>query len=148
MDDIDIAIAEGRFSDALRLTPQLDTIMRQRGLTGPADDFIRDTGINLVEAGEVAGGNQLIRSVPADPKGDTGVLALARGGDFAAAENAVHAMQAEFPQGTLWNDYRGPQVQAIIALATHKPKEAISALERARPLEGRDPVISMLRGDT
>jgi DNA-binding winged helix-turn-helix (wHTH) protein/tetratricopeptide (TPR) repeat protein len=145
--DIDIAIAEGRFSDALRLTPQLDTIMRQRGLTGPADDFIRETGINLIEAGEVAAGTQLIRSVPADPKGDIGVITLAWAGDFAAAENAVHAMQAEFPQGTLWNDYRGPQVQAMIALATHKPKDAISALERLRPLDGRDPVNSMLRGN-
>ena len=147
MDDIDIAIAEGRFSDALRLTPQLDTIMRQRGLTGPADDFIRDTGINLIEAGEVAAGSRLIRSVPPNPKGDSGVLALARVGDFATAENAVHAMQAEFPQGTLWNDYRGPQVQAIVALATHRLKDAISALERVRPLEGRDPVIGVLRGD-
>ena len=147
MDDIDIAIAEGRFSDTLRLTPQLDAIMRQTGLTGPADDFIRDNGINLIEAGDVADGTRLLRSIASDPKGDTGVLALARAGDFAAAEDAIHAMQAEFPQGTLWNDYRGPEVQAIIALATHKPKDAISRLERVRPLDGRDPVISMLRGD-
>ena len=146
-DEIDIAIAEGRFSDALRLTPQLNTIMRQRGLTGPADDFIREIGRNLIEAGEVAAGTQLLRSVPVNPKGDTGVLALARAGDFAGVENAVRAMQTEFSQGTLWNDYRGPQVQAIIALAMHKPKEAISALERVRPLEGRDPVIGMLRGN-
>jgi DNA-binding winged helix-turn-helix (wHTH) protein/tetratricopeptide (TPR) repeat protein len=146
-DEIDIAIAEGRFSDALRLTPPLDAIMRQRGLAAPADGFLRDVGTNLIESGDVADGVRITRSAHVDPKDEISVLGLARIGDFAAAETAVHAMQTEFPQGTLWNEYRGPEIQAVIALATHKPKEAIDALERARPLEGRDPVISMMRGD-
>jgi predicted Zn-dependent protease len=147
MDEIDIAIAEGRFADAVRLTPALEAIMRQRGMSEPADGFIRDIGDNLIESGDVADGVRILRSAPVDPKDEISVLGLARAGDFAAAENAVHAMQAAFPHGTLWNDYRGPEIQAVIALATHKPKDAIDALERARPLEGRDPVISMLRGD-
>jgi DNA-binding winged helix-turn-helix (wHTH) protein/tetratricopeptide (TPR) repeat protein len=146
-DEISIAIAEGRFSDALRLASPLNTIMRQRGLAEPADGFLRDIGNNLIESGDVTDGVRITRSAPVDPKDEISVLGLARAGDFAAAETAVHAMQAEFPQGTLWNDYRGPEIQAIISLATHKPKDAINALERARPLEGRDPVISMLRGD-
>lgn len=146
-DEVIIAIAEGRFSDVQRLAPPLNAIMRQRGLAEPADGFLRDTGTNLIESGDVAEGIRILRSAPVDLKDETSVLGLARAGDIAAAENAVRAMQAEFPQGTLWNDYRGPEIQAIIALATHKPKDAIIALERVRPLEGRDPVISMMRGD-
>lgn len=146
-DEIDIAIAEGRFSDAVRLTPPLEAIMRQRGLAEPADGFVRDIGANLVETGDAADGLRLLRSVPLDPKDEISVVGLARVGDFAAAESAVNAMQVEYPQGTIWNDYRGPEVQAVIALAAHKPTDAIAALERSRPLEGRDPVISMLRGD-
>ncbi|WP_263380926.1 winged helix-turn-helix domain-containing protein [Granulicella paludicola] len=146
-DEISVAIAEGRFSDAHRLTPPLDGIMRRQGLLEPANGFIRDIGSNLVESGDVAEGISLLRSVPVDAKDDASVLGLAWAGDYAAAENAVHSMQAEFPQGTLWNDYRGPEIKAIVALATHRPKDAIQALERARPLEGRDPVISMLRGN-
>ncbi|SNS42682.1 DNA-binding winged helix-turn-helix (wHTH) domain-containing protein [Granulicella rosea] len=147
MDEIDIAIAEGRFADAVRLTPALEAIMRQRGMSEPADGFIRDIGDNLIESGDVADGVRILRSAPVDPKDEISVLGLARVGDFAAAESALRAMQSAFPQGTLWNDYRGPEIQAVIALATHRPKDAIDALERARPLEGRDPVISLLRGD-
>jgi DNA-binding winged helix-turn-helix (wHTH) protein/tetratricopeptide (TPR) repeat protein len=146
-DEILVAIAEGRFTDAVRLTRPLEAIMRQRGMTEPADDFIRNVGNNLIESGDVADGVRILRSVPVDPKDEMSVVGLAWAGDAVAAENAVHAMQTEFPQGTLWNDYRGPEVQAIIALSAHSPKDAIQALERARSLEGRDPVISMLRGD-
>jgi tetratricopeptide (TPR) repeat protein len=146
-DEIDIAIAEGRFSEALRLVPPLDATMRQRGLAEPANGFLREIGTNLIESGDVADGVRITGSAPFDPKDEVSVLGLARAGDFTAAETALHAMQAEFPQGTLWNDYRAPEIQAIISLARHKPKDAINALERARPLEGRDPVISMLRGD-
>jgi DNA-binding winged helix-turn-helix (wHTH) protein/tetratricopeptide (TPR) repeat protein len=146
-DEIEVAISEGRFSDALRLIPQLLAIMRRQGLTDAADDFLRAEGINLIESGAVIEGARLIRSAPVDPKSQLSVVATARVGDFAAAETALHTMQAEFPQGTLWNDYRGPEVEAIIALDQHKPKTAIAALERARPLEGREPFLIMVRGD-
>jgi eukaryotic-like serine/threonine-protein kinase len=121
--------------------------MQHHGLGGVANDLVRAEAINLVEAGDVTEGSRLFRSVAADPKDDISVLGLARVGDYASAESSLHAMQAEFPQGTIWNDYRGPEVQAIIALAMHKPKDALAALERARPLDGRSPVLPMLRGD-
>jgi DNA-binding winged helix-turn-helix (wHTH) protein/tetratricopeptide (TPR) repeat protein len=147
IEEAEIAITEGRFQDAHRLIPQIVALMRHHGLAGVADDLIRAEAVNLVEAGDVTEGGRLFRSVPVDPKNDISVLGLARVGDFASAESSLHAMQAEFPQGTIWNDYRGPEVQAIIALAMHKPKDALVALERVRPLDGRNPVIPMLRAD-
>lgn len=147
IEEVEIAITEGRFQDAHRLIPQIVALMQRHGLAGVANDLVRAEAINLVEAGDVTEGSRLFRSVPVDPKDDISVLGLARVGDFASAESSLHAMQAEFPQGTIWNDYRGPEVEAIIALATHKPKDAIAALERTRPLDGRNVVIPMLRAD-
>ena len=147
VEEVEIAITEGRFQDAHRLIPQIVALMQHHGLGGVANDLVRAEAINLVEAGDVTEGSRLFRSVAADPKDDISVLGLARVGDYASAESSLHAMQAEFPQGTIWNDYRGPEVQAIIALAMHKPIDALAALERARPLDGRSPVLPMLRGD-
>ncbi len=147
VEELEIAIAEGRFKDAHRLLPQIVALMRHHGLAGVADDLIRSEAVNLIEVGDVAEGIQLFRSVPVDPRNDISVVGLAAVGDFASAESSLRAMQAEFPQGTIWNDYRGPQVQAMIALAKHKPTDALAALERVRPLDGRNPVLPMLRAD-
>jgi predicted Zn-dependent protease len=68
-------------------------------------------------------------------------------GDIAVAENDVRAMQTEFPDGTLWNDYIGPEIEAPVIMAAHRPKDAIAVLERSRPLEGRDTTILKLRAD-
>ena len=56
-------------------------------------------------------------------------------------------MQAKYPHRTIWNVYAAPYVQAIAAMAAHKPREAIAVLERSRPLEGRDFGHQMLRAD-
>jgi DNA-binding winged helix-turn-helix (wHTH) protein/tetratricopeptide (TPR) repeat protein len=147
VEEIEIAITEGRFEEARRLIPQIAALMQHHGLAGVANDLVRVEGINLVEAGDVTEGSRLFRSVPVNPKDDIGVLGLARVGDFASAVSSLHNMQTEFPQGTIWNDYRGPEVEAISALAMHKPKDAIAALERVRPLDGRNPAIPMLRAE-
>jgi eukaryotic-like serine/threonine-protein kinase len=147
IDEIEIAITEGRFQEAHRRIPQVDAFLRRHGQADFADDLIRAEAMNLIETGDVAEGSRLFRSVPVDPKNTISVAGLARVGDFAAAESALHAMQHEFPQGTLWNDYRAPTVHALSALATHRPKDAIAALERARPLDGSNPVIVMIRAD-
>ncbi|WP_263357055.1 winged helix-turn-helix domain-containing protein [Acidicapsa ligni] len=145
--EVDIAVAEGRFSDARRLFPQLEAIIRHRGVAAPADEIVRAESIDLIDAGEVEEGRRLFRSVPVDPKSQYSILGLASVGDSEAAASDLRAMQTEFPQGTIWNDYLGPEVQAINAMTNHKPDEAIAALERIRPLEGRDPLITMMRAD-
>jgi DNA-binding winged helix-turn-helix (wHTH) protein/tetratricopeptide (TPR) repeat protein len=147
MGELQIATAEGRFADAQRLLTQSVALLRNEGSTDRADALIWAQGANFVEAGDVAEGVRVIRSVPPDPTDEDGIVGLARVGDFTAAEAAIRAMQVEFPQGTDWNDYRGPEVQAIVSMAAHKPREAIAALERTRPLDGRDPITPMMRGD-
>ncbi|WP_241654940.1 winged helix-turn-helix domain-containing protein [Granulicella sibirica] len=145
-EEVEIALDEGRISDAHHLIAQVVDLMRRGGM-GAADDFVRSEAINLIEAGDLAEGASLFRSVPIDPKDGLSVEGLARVGDFTQAKSILHAAQAEFPQGTLWNDERGPLLETFLAMATHRPKDAIAALERSRPIEGRSLFLPMSRAD-
>jgi DNA-binding winged helix-turn-helix (wHTH) protein/tetratricopeptide (TPR) repeat protein len=145
MEELQIATAEGRLADAQRLLSQSVELLRHQGSDDRANALLWSEGANLIEAGDVADGTRLIHSVPPDPRDEDSVVGLARVGDFTAAEAAIHAMQAEFPQGTIWNDYRGPEIEALAAMAVHKPYDAIAALEKTKPLDGRDPITPMMR---
>jgi len=145
--EVQIAIAEGRFSDAHRLIPQIDHLFRQQGLASTADLLIRAESANLIEAGDTMEGTRLFRTVNIDPTNEFSVVGLAWIGDFAAAEADLHGMQIKYPQSTIWNDYRAPEVFAMAAMAQHKPADAINALERSRSLEGRDPLLPMIRAN-
>lgn len=147
MEELQIATAEGRLVDAQRFLAQSVALLRSQGDSDRANALIWNEGGNLIEEGDVADGTRLIRSIPPDAKDEDSIVGLARVGDFAAAIAAIRAMQAEYPQGTIWNDYRAPEVEALAALAAHKPRDAIAALERARPLDARDPITPMLRAD-
>ena len=145
--EVQIAIAEGRFSDARRLILQVDRLFRQQGLAATADLLIRAESANLLEAGDTAEGTRLFRTASIDPTNEFSVVGLAWAGDFAAAEADLHAMQIKYPQSTLWNDYRAPEIYAMAAMAQHKPADAITALDRSRSLEGRDPLLPMIRAN-
>jgi tetratricopeptide (TPR) repeat protein len=147
IEEVVIAMTEGRFSDAHRLIPETVGLLRRHGQADLANDLVRETSTDLLEGGDTAEGTRLFRSVPIDPQNQYSVEGLADVGDFASAETDLHAMQTKQPLATVLNDYRAPEVLAIIALATHRPKDAIAALERTRPLDGRNPVMHMLRGD-
>ena len=151
--EAEIAMARGRISEAHGLLVQVDAILRHQGLPGTADyDEIAEGG-NLMEVGDFEGGKRMFRSVAFDfqersaLKAEAGVVGLVQVGDIVAAKNVLHSMQAEFPRGTLWNEYVGPEVEALAAMAEHRPKDAIALLERARPLEGRGTSIPKLRAD-
>ena len=145
--EMQIAIAEGRFSDARQLITQVDHLFRQQGHAATADLLIRSESANLMEAGDTEEGTRLFHTVDIDPTNEFSVVGLAWTGEFAAAEANLHGMQIKYPQSTLWNDYRAPEVHAMAAMAQHKPVEAITALERSRPLEGRDPLLPTIRAN-
>ncbi len=66
-------------------------------------------------------------------------LALARGGDVAAAEKLVDALNREFPLDTLIQNYWIPTVRAAIALRRHDPAGAVEILHATIPYELADP---------
>ena len=66
-------------------------------------------------------------------------LALARGGDVAAAEKLVNALNQEFPLDTLMQNYWLPTVRAAVALQRHDSAMAIAILRASVPYELADP---------
>ncbi len=147
IEELELALSEGRFADAHRLLLKCADLFRQQGLPGAAATINQMEGSNLIEAGDVDAGLRLFRSKPADSEDSASVYGLALAGDFAAAETAVRAMRAKYPEGTLWNLYVTPYVHALHAMAQHKPQEALDALETSRPLEGRDFGHTLVRAD-
>ena len=147
LEEIAIALTEGRFSDVHQLIPQLVTSLRNRSQADFADDVVREFSLDLFVMGDRMEAERLFRSVPVDAQNQFSVLGLVDVGDFAAAETDLHAMQARLPRSTIWNDFRAPEVQAMIAMASRKPKDAVAALERTRPLDGRNQITTLLRAD-
>jgi serine/threonine protein kinase/Flp pilus assembly protein TadD len=66
-------------------------------------------------------------------------LALARGGDVAAAEKLAEALNQEFPLDTLMQNYWLPTVYASIALQRRDSAKAIGILRTSAPYELADP---------
>jgi DNA-binding winged helix-turn-helix (wHTH) protein/tetratricopeptide (TPR) repeat protein len=147
LEEIAIALTEGRFSDVHQSVQQLVASLRNHGQADFADDVLREVSLDLFVMGDEIEGARLFHSVPVDPQNQLSVLGLVNAGDIASAETALHAMQIKLPQGTIWNDFRAPEVQAMIAMASHQPKDAIAALERTRPLDGRNQITTLLRAD-
>ena len=141
-----IAIGEGRFAEARKLVTHATQLMRDQGLTSQAGAYTRSMGINLIEAGDVEAGKQMLRSSPPDPETGTDLIGLAEINDIAAATAGIHAMEKEHPQGTLWKLYWGPIIHAAIAMANHKPSDAAALLEPTRQFDSKGIDLPMRRG--
>ena len=73
-------------------------------------------------------------------------VALAECGEGAKAEAMLREDLRKFPEDTLWQYVRGPQIQAAILLARGKPGEAVEALRRGVPYDFRSFDLSAMRG--
>jgi tetratricopeptide (TPR) repeat protein len=142
-----IAMGEGRFRDARQLIAQATAVFRQQGLVGAAENVTRIEGINLMETGDLQEGKRLFQSVPSDNEDGYNLVGLIDVGNIAEASSALHSAQLKYPNGTLWNQYWMPFLQARIGIVTHHPNGAAALLEAARPYERRDLSLRRLRGD-
>jgi tetratricopeptide (TPR) repeat protein len=52
----------------------------------------------------------------------------------------------KFPEDTLWQYVRGPQIQAAISLSRNQPAKAVEALRRALPYDMRSFDLPAMRG--
>jgi DNA-binding winged helix-turn-helix (wHTH) protein/tetratricopeptide (TPR) repeat protein len=148
MNDGLIATSEGRLADSRKLIAQAADALRRQGNPAMADSFLRSQGANLVEAGDLDRGKQLLHSSPIDPEEAQEIIGLVNIGELAPAAADLRAMRAKYPDGTLWNLYWGPRIQAGIALAGHKPSEAIALMESTRQFDRRGYLgVIKFRGD-
>jgi tetratricopeptide (TPR) repeat protein len=76
------------------------------------------------------------------------VVALAEVGEPDRAAAILKQEMTDHPQDTLWLGYRGPQIQAAILRAEHKPDEALDALTHALSIDYRGYDTLFLRGET
>ncbi len=146
--EAEIAMAEGRFTDARKLVARYNQLYREQGVEGAGEQYTKATALEMMEAGELSEGKRLFSASPANIEEGTEVLGLAYSGDISAAQSAIRTMQARYPRGTYWNLCWGPMVQAVIALQQNRPKDAAAALETARPLDAREISIAWLRGNS
>jgi hypothetical protein len=90
------------------------------------------------ELGRMEAARKLLDEIPlVDGSGDMPV-ALAEVGEDAKAEAILREDMKKYPEDTLWQYKKGPQVAAAIALARNKPLEVIEALQRSIPYDLRD----------
>jgi len=73
-------------------------------------------------------------------------LGLALCGDMAKAEKFAADQSKLFPNGTLWNGVRLPELRAAIELAGDQPAKAIESLAPAVPFERAYTEVPYLRG--
>ncbi len=133
-----IANSEGRFSDAQKLTARAAAGFRQQGLASVADSMTRGEGVTLIEAGDPEDGKRLLHSSAIDPEGFADLVGLVDAGEVAEATSLLKRMETKYPQGTLLNLYWGPRIKAGIAMAAHKPKEAIALMEITHQFDRKD----------
>jgi len=145
--EMELADGEGRLSEAKHLLQKTVDVLHKQGLDGFADALTSNEGLDLIEAGDAEEGSRLFHSKPIDPENGQQIAGLAAEGDIADAEKYLKAMQAKYPEGTLWKSYWTPKIRAEEAFAMHRPAEAAALLETTRAFDGRDLDVWKLRGD-
>jgi eukaryotic-like serine/threonine-protein kinase len=133
----------GRLAKARQLSQQAEDSAKRNDSKETAAFWQGNAALREVEFGNAAEGLKQAREALAlapgrDVKVET-ALALARGGDVAAAQKLVDALNQEFPLDTLMQNYWIPTVQAAIALQRHDSVKAIEILHAAIPYELADP---------
>jgi serine/threonine protein kinase/Flp pilus assembly protein TadD len=133
----------GRLQKSRQLSAQAEDSAKRNDSKETAAFWQGNAALREVEFGNAAEGLKQAREALAlAPGRDVKVeaaLALARGGDIAAAEKLVAALNQEFPLDTLMQNYWLPTVQAAIALQRHDPAQAIAMLHSSVPYELADP---------
>ncbi len=99
-----------------------------------------------VELGRIDEARRRLHALPA-LEGSTDIpVALALTGQAAQAEAILRREMQLYPNDTLWQNVRGPQIRAALALAQKKPEQAIQALEPGRPYDLRTYDLPAMRG--
>jgi DNA-binding winged helix-turn-helix (wHTH) protein/Flp pilus assembly protein TadD len=100
--EMEMAGGEGRLSEARHLLEKTVDVLHQQGLKDFADALTTNEGLSMIEAGAKEEGSRLFHSKPIDPENGQQIAGLAAEGNIADAEKYLKAVQAKYPDGTLW----------------------------------------------
>ena len=123
-----IDFAQGRNGAALETFQQLIDGYKKQGMLERANRIQGAVPRIEAELGLLDDARELLHRLP-PINGSTDIpVAIAETGDTSHAEAALLEDLQKFPQDTLWQNVKGPQIRGAIALSRHKPKEAVEAL--------------------
>ena len=93
----------------------------------------------LIDFAETAQAAAILKTMNGDPA-VPGEMALlqSQSGNLAAARAAAANPDSRYPRHTIYLNYYLPMLRAALALADHKPAEAVQLLDPARPYQLRD----------
>ncbi len=133
----------GHLEKSRQLSAQAEESARRNDSKETAAFWQGNEALREVEFGNFAVGlKQAREALELAPGRDVKVeaaLALARGGDLAAAQKLVDALNQEFPLDTLMQSYWLPTVRAAIALQRRDSTKAITNLRASEQFELADP---------
>jgi DNA-binding winged helix-turn-helix (wHTH) protein/tetratricopeptide (TPR) repeat protein len=145
--ETDIAMAEGRFEDARRLMERIRDLRRQQGLSGPDEEMTKFSAVDLMQSGDIEAGKKLFQQAPVDTEEGQEVVGLVYVGEIAAAQAAMQAWEAKYPQATMNHLFWEPKIRAAIDMAQHRPADAAGLLETSRPFDTIGRSLPWLRGN-
>ena len=141
-----MTFAQGRPRAGRDLLNQIADGYRNRGMQERADRMLGGLPRLEAELGMTDEARKLLLDLP-PIDGSTDVpVSFAESGESARAEALLREDLKKFPEDTLWQYVRGPQIQAAILLSRSKPAEAVEALRRSLPYDMRSFDLPAMRG--
>jgi len=146
LNQMNIALAEGRMKDASRFLGQARDILDQQGMKTLSIMYAQEMAAGFADVEDINDAKQLLSAGPIDPEEPGEVVALAKTGSATDALKLIDTEHAKYPEATEWNRRYGPVARASIALAASNARTAIAALEPSRGFESVDLDYNWLRG--
>lgn len=139
-------VAAGRPRAGQLLLDEVVEGYKHRGLTERAVRMRGGLPRLLAELGMLGAARKLLDELPPIAGTIDMPVAMAEVGYDAKAETILREDLSQNPEDTLWQDWKGPQIAAAIALARNKPLDAVEALRRSIPYDLRDNEVASMRG--
>jgi tetratricopeptide (TPR) repeat protein len=146
LDEALAAYSEGKAREAEREIDGMVDEYKTQGLTEHANRLLGGTPRIEMQLGRLEEARRRLAALP-PLQGSTDIpVALALTGATAQAEAILQRELQLQPTDTLWQDVKGPEIRAAIAVAENKPEVAIQSLQRSLPYDLRNFDVPSLRG--
>ena len=140
-----VDVAEGKPRQGGDLLAEVVEGYRHRGMPERANRMRGGFPLLEAELGMTEAARKLLAELPVIEGSIDIPVALAEVGEDAKAEEILREELKKYPEDTLWQYWKGPQIAAAIALARNQPLDAIEALRKSTPYELRDTAVPAVR---
>ena len=146
-DEINIALARGEIRHAQSLLRSFIAEQPPPELQSDFENSLSTISREMADEGLTEDSVALTKLISPSTINEEVLVALVEDGITARAGEALANAKRDHPHSTLWLHVNGPQVEAAILLAQHKPADAVHALEPSRGFEKTTFGATYLRGE-